>query len=133
MNPLPSMRLYWSVDKKFHNDRVASIMPLKRFFKILRFLHLNDNTSRPNKGESNYKIHKVKPFFDIMNLKFKEVFNPSRYLSIDESMVKFKGRRSLKQYMPMKPIKRGFKMWVIACGVMGYCLGMSLRRNSYKQ
>ena len=77
MNPLPSMRLYWSVDKKFHNDRVASIMPLKRFFKILRFLHLNDNASRPNKGEPNYKIHKVKPFFDIMNLKFKEVFNLS--------------------------------------------------------
>ena len=26
-------------------------------------------------------------------------------------MVKFKGRSSLKQYMPMKPIKRGFKVW----------------------
>lgn len=99
-------------------------MPLKRFLKILRFIHLNDNTLRPNKGEPNYKIHKIKPLLDVMNLKCKELFNPSRYLSADESMIKFKARSSLKQYMPMKPIKRGFKMWVIACGAMGYCLGM---------
>jgi len=28
-------------------------------------------------------------------------------------MIKYKGHTSLKQYMPMKPIKRGIKMW---CG-----------------
>ena len=32
--------------------------------------------------------------------------------AIDEAMVKYKGRSSLKQYLPMKPIKRGFKVWV---------------------
>lgn len=36
-------------------------------------------------------------------------------------MIKFKGRCSLKQYMPKKPIKRGFKVWVIA-DKSGYCL-----------
>lgn len=41
-------------------------------------------------------------------------------------MVKFKGRSTLKQYMPMKPIKRGFKVWVVACAVTGYCLGMTV-------
>jgi len=34
--------------------------------------------------------------------------------SIDESIVKFKGRSILKQYNPMKPIKRGYKLWVRA-------------------
>ncbi|XP_018401793.1 PREDICTED: piggyBac transposable element-derived protein 4-like [Cyphomyrmex costatus] len=29
-------------------------------------------------------------------------------------MIKFKGRSSLKQYMPAKPIKRGYKCWVRA-------------------
>ncbi len=28
-------------------------------------------------------------------------------------MIKFQGRSSLKQYMPMKPIKRGTKVWVL--------------------
>ena len=31
--------------------------------------------------------------------------------SIDEAMVGFKGRSTLKQYMPMKPTKHGFKVW----------------------
>ena len=26
-------------------------------------------------------------------------------------MIEYKGKTSLKQYMPMKPIKRGIKMW----------------------
>ena len=29
-------------------------------------------------------------------------------------MIKFQGRSSLKQYMPMKPTKRGIKVWVLA-------------------
>ncbi|XP_043474432.1 piggyBac transposable element-derived protein 4-like [Leptopilina heterotoma] len=29
-------------------------------------------------------------------------------------MIKFKGRSSMKQYMPLKPIKRGYKCWVRA-------------------
>ena len=34
--------------------------------------------------------------------------------SIDEAMIKFKGRSSLKQYVSLKPIKRGIKAWVRA-------------------
>ena len=30
------------------------------------------------------------------------------------------GRSSMKQYMPMKPVKRGFKVWVRADAVNGY-------------
>ncbi|CAH2016587.1 unnamed protein product [Acanthoscelides obtectus] len=29
-------------------------------------------------------------------------------------MIRFKGRSSIRQYMPMKPIKRGYKVWVRA-------------------
>ena len=35
-------------------------------------------------------------------------------------MVKFIGRFTLKQYMPKKPIKRGFKVWVRADSHNGY-------------
>ncbi|CAK1596150.1 unnamed protein product [Parnassius mnemosyne] len=35
-------------------------------------------------------------------------------------MVKFKGRCSLKQYMPKKPIKRGFKIWARCDVKTGY-------------
>lgn len=47
-------------------------------------------------------------------MKFKLFYDPTKEQSVDESMVKFKGRSNLKQYLPNKPIKRGFKIWVRA-------------------
>ncbi|KAJ4430236.1 hypothetical protein ANN_22448, partial [Periplaneta americana] len=44
----------------------------------------------------------------------------SPFQSIDESMTKFKGRSSLKQYLPMKPIKRGIKIWERCDSKTGY-------------
>ena len=35
-------------------------------------------------------------------------------------MIKFTGRSSLKQYMPMKPIKHGIKVWVLGDNSNGY-------------
>ncbi|GBM23181.1 PiggyBac transposable element-derived protein 2 [Araneus ventricosus] len=126
-NKLPSLRLYWSKDLNFASQRIMDVMPLKRFLKILRFLHLNDNTRMPLKGQFGYdKLYKVRPLFEQLNTTFHHAFNPSRCISIDESMVKFKGRSSLKQYMPLKPIKRGFKVCVAACANTGYCLSMSV-------
>ena len=34
--------------------------------------------------------------------------------------MKFQGRSSLKQYMPLKPVKRGIKVWVAADSTNGY-------------
>ncbi|XP_050293720.1 uncharacterized protein LOC126734226 [Anthonomus grandis grandis] len=46
--------------------------------------------------------------------------HPHEFLSVDESMIKFKGRSMIKQYMPAKPVKRGYKVWMIADST-GYC------------
>lgn len=40
-NSLPQMRKYWSQSHNFHNKRITSIFPLKRFLNVLRFLHVN--------------------------------------------------------------------------------------------
>ncbi|XP_054920597.1 piggyBac transposable element-derived protein 4-like [Dermacentor andersoni] len=54
--------------------------------------------------------------------KFGECYQPSSCYSIDESMVRFKGKKSFKQYMPLKPIKRGFKVWVRADASTGFVI-----------
>ena len=51
---------------------------------------------------------------------FLESYRPNKENSIDEAMVKFKGRSALKQYVPKKPTKRGFKVWVRADAINGY-------------
>ncbi|XP_050300027.1 piggyBac transposable element-derived protein 4-like [Anthonomus grandis grandis] len=131
---LRSMRLFWSCDQNFEVTRIKNVLTVKRFLKITRFLHLNNKTCMPKKREEDHdKLYKVKPFLEYVTKRFKLIFCPSRFLSVDESMIKFKGRSSLRQYMPMKPIKRGFKMWVIACGVTGYCLGIYLYEGAEKE
>ncbi|XP_045474894.1 piggyBac transposable element-derived protein 4-like [Harmonia axyridis] len=127
LHKLPGMRMYWSYDQNYRVERVANIMSLKRFLAILRHIHLNDNEKCPKKGTSNFdKLYKLRPLIEHLNEKFRDLFSPSRELSIDESMVGFKGRSGLKQYMPMKPVKRGFKIWVMTCARTGYMLSFKV-------
>ena len=45
---------------------------------------------------------------------FLEQYIPGKKVSIDEAMVKYKGRVFFRQYMPKKPIKWGIKVWILA-------------------
>ena len=56
----------------------------------------------------------------MLNKKIINEYSPSHWQSIHESMVLFKGRSSLKQYMPRKPVKRGYKIWERADATTGY-------------
>ena len=49
-----------------------------------------------------------------------DMYQPHRDVSIDEAMIRYKGRSSMKQYMPKKPIKRGFKVWMRADAINGF-------------
>lgn len=64
-------------------------------------------------NDTKDKLYKLRPFIDMLNLKFKSVYKGSREFSVDESMILFKGRSSLKQYNPIEPIKRGYKLWCL--------------------
>ena len=66
------------------------------------------------------KLHKIRPRLDIIQQNIQSSYNPHREISIDEAMVGFKGRSSLKQYMPLKPTKRGFKIWCLCDSTNGY-------------
>ncbi|GFQ71033.1 piggyBac transposable element-derived protein 4 [Trichonephila clavata] len=117
---LPSYRDYWSTSDILHDPYVSSLMPVKRFTWILGNLHLNDNTLMKKKGDKDFdKLYKLRPLITHLSEKFLSVLRPSKHQAVDESMVKFKGRSSLKQYMPKKPIKRGYKIWM-RCNENGF-------------
>ncbi|CAG4953735.1 unnamed protein product [Parnassius apollo] len=121
LNPLPDMELYWSNDPFYNNAEILKIMPIKRYKKITENLHINDNEKEPNRNSPEYdKMYKLRPMIQELNKLFQQETGNSSKQSIDECMVKFKGRSSLKQYMPKKPIKRGFKIWARCDSVTGY-------------
>ena len=48
------------------------------------------------------KWKKIKPVIDSLRNQFLKVYNSHREVSIDEAMVPFKGKSTIKQYMPKK-------------------------------
>ena len=118
---LPSIRDYWKKSDKFYYKPIASRITRTRFLEIHRFLHFVDNSGLPSYGQPKYsKLQKIKPILEYISDKFENLFIPGQDISIDEAMVKYKGRSSLKQYMPKKPIKRGFKIWMRADAQSGF-------------
>lgn len=121
IHPLANLDLYWATDPLFCVPEIANVMTSKRFKMILRNLHLNDNQKMPKRGEPEFdKLYKIRPIVDFMNTAFKNGARNSSSQSIDECMVKFKGRSTLKQYMPNKPVKSGFKIWARCDSNSGY-------------
>ena len=57
---------------------------------------------------------------DLINHQVLENYQPHMEQAIDEAMIPFQGRSSLKQYMPAKPVKRGIKVWCRADSQNGY-------------
>ncbi|KAF0690078.1 piggyBac transposable element-derived protein 4-like [Aphis craccivora] len=109
---LPSWKDYWSSSPDLGVKFVSDAMSRNTFQKILQNLHCNDNTSLPSNNKD--KLFKLRPIIDKLNTSFRNHYFGTRQLSVDESIVKFKGRSTLKQFNPMKPIKRGYKIWSMA-------------------
>ncbi|XP_040075476.1 piggyBac transposable element-derived protein 3-like [Ixodes scapularis] len=98
-------------------------MTFKRFQVIMNSLHFNNNELEKKRGEDGFdKLAKVKPLVTALSERFLREYAPSTHQSIDESMIPFKGLSSLKQYMPMKPMKRGYKVWCSTDSETGYLL-----------
>ena len=109
---MPSSRDYWSTDWVLGVPAFSKTMSRDRFLDIYYNIHLCDNFQMPQCGDQNFdKLFKVRKFLDDLNTNLWLNYNPHREQAVDEAMIKYKGRTSLKQYMPMKPIKRGIKMW----------------------
>jgi hypothetical protein len=67
-------------------------------------------------------LFKIQPLLDIIEPLCERYYQPGQSLSVDESMIKFKGRIYFRQYMPAKPTKWGFKKFVLCDSKTGYAL-----------
>ena len=115
------IRDYWNQDKNLFTPAVANTMTRDEFQRLFSNIHLADNSKMPPKNSSNYnKLYKVDEFLSLLKRNFQKNYSHGSCISIDEAMIKFKGRSSLKQYQPFKPTKRGYKAWVLAESSIGY-------------
>ena len=102
-------------------------MSRDRFLLVLKFLHLTNNDHQVQRGQPGHdKLFKIRKFMVALIKRFQQVYRPAKEISIDESMISYKGRLSFLQYMPKKPVKWGMKAWVLADARNGYTWNRNL-------
>ena len=69
---------------------------------------------------------KIRSLIDYFNKVFPEAMSDDSEQTINEHMVKFKGRPSMKQHVKNKPIKWGYKFWSRCASKMGYLQEMEI-------
>ena len=85
-------------------------------FALIWCLHLTDPTTYIlDRNDPQFdKMHHIRGLIERMRQTYKRLWNVGPFITIDESMVWYKGKYcSARQYMPKKSIKWGLKVWCV--------------------
>lgn len=114
---IPQMKNYWTQDKIYSFPIFRQTLSRDLYFFLNKFIHFNDNTKQKN---SKDKIFKLRPIIDYLQKKFiQNRFSSNKY-TIDETMISWKGKLHIKQYIPSKPNPYGIKLISLANAINGY-------------
>ena len=117
---VPNIESCWKTSWVSQIPFFSKVMVRDRFQEIFWMLHVGAP------GVIEKRIDKVKPLLDVLLPRFQQLWVPSQNLTVDETMVGFRGRLSCIQYMPQKPTKWGMKAFTLADGENGYFLNTIL-------
>lgn len=133
-----SIDKYWSKESGWKNNLILSTMKKNRFEDIAKHLSCHDPITSPNTWPDTtseerghkylyMKAHPVYPvqlLWDTVAKNCRKKWTASKNLAIDEAMVRYKGFKSTAQkvFMPLKPIRSGFKVFALAESATGFML-----------
>jgi hypothetical protein len=106
---LPRTEMYWS--ETFAHPLITSIFSRDRFKQLLRFFRV---VASDEGAADRDPLPHVAALAAKLNASFEANYIPSQRLALDEAMVAFKGRSSIKQYIPSKPHKWGYKVYCLS-------------------
>jgi len=106
---LPQTEMYWSAG--YQHSTIASIFSRDRFKQLHRYFRI---APAPVDAAPRNPIPHVRALAEKLNQSFAAHFTPTQHLALDEAMVAYKGRSPIKQYIPSKPHKWGYKIYCLA-------------------
>ncbi|XP_041949787.1 piggyBac transposable element-derived protein 4-like [Alosa sapidissima] len=118
----PQIADYWSTQSSLGlTPNFARVMTRNRFQLLSSCIHFNDNSLRLERGQPGYDpLFKIRPLMDLVLKSFQSEYYPHEHLSIDESMVSFRGRVFFRQYVPNKRHRFGLKNFVLSDATSNY-------------
>lgn len=103
---------YWKQHRLFNLPTFSNFMSRDRFMVILRCLHFNKNPE-PSQAKPTDRLFKIRPIIDYFNSRMIEIYYPGKELSLDESIVLWRGRLVFRQYIQNKKHKYGVKLYLL--------------------
>ncbi|XP_071397591.1 piggyBac transposable element-derived protein 4-like [Centroberyx affinis] len=133
----PETQDYWSRVRCYNFPFPRTALSRTRFEAISWALHISDpDADKQNdalKGTEGYdRLFRLRPLLDDVVAACGAFYQPRRQLSIDERMVATKARIGSKRYMKAKPIKWGFKLFVLSDLSNGYTCDFSICTGKQK-
>jgi hypothetical protein len=116
----------WKKDSVHFLPLAVLTMSRNRFLQINRHITFDDIDSRNERKVNDPKCYKIREMMTHFRDKIRQAIVPSEELCVDETLYAFRGKCSVRQYMPNKPNKYGLKYWTIVDGKTGYALDTTL-------
>lgn len=108
---------HWSTPKLGKQGALHSIlkfMPLSKFQLIHRYLRPFDHTKIDETAPLPKVFQAAEEWSDLIQQVSLQLFQPGTYLAVDECMIRYTGKSEETATLKNKPVKLGFKIWVVA-------------------
>ena len=106
---LPRTDMYWS--QTFGHPLITSLFSRDRFKQLLRYFRVAE---LDDDAPARDPLPHIASLAATLNASFAAHYHPSQPLALDEAMVAYKGRSPIKQYIPSKPHKWGYKIYCLS-------------------
>ncbi|XP_052080769.1 piggyBac transposable element-derived protein 4-like [Mytilus californianus] len=113
---MPSQASHW----------FKEVMSRNRF----QFLYVSDYSRNvPRQHPAYDPASRFKSLLSFMNKQFCRFIVPKKEVCVDETLMATEGHIVMRQYIPSKAAKFGFKLWMLCESATGYILQMSVYRG----
>jgi len=103
---------YWKNHHLFNFTCFSNYMSRDRFLLLLRCFHFSQNPTDQSENIPTDRLFKIRPLINYFNTKMNNIYYPSKELSLDESIVLWRGRLIFRQYIQNKCHKYGVKLYM---------------------
>ncbi|KAM9316490.1 piggyBac transposable element-derived protein 4-like [Gastrophryne carolinensis] len=109
----PLQKWYWTTNKLLATPFFGTIMSECRFSLIMKNLHFTNNEEFDEATHPAPKLKKIWEVYQMIIKNFQQSYVPDRDISIDESLMSYKGRLSWIQYIASKRARFRIKSYML--------------------
>ncbi|XP_036319946.1 piggyBac transposable element-derived protein 4-like [Rhagoletis pomonella] len=119
----PKIRDLFSSDPLYYHPVFRHSMTGRRFEQLIRCLSCSAES-----GDET-KLRKIQPLLNLFLQSFQSALYPGEYLSLDESLLLFRGRLQFRQYIKSKKAQYGIKLYELTTSD-GYVLNIEIYQGA---